>query len=151
MHISHHVVRFSDTDAAGILYFGSFATYFDESFLSALRSEGIGWDEHKKYNFLLPIIEHKTRFFHPLKFGDQVSVYCWISRIGKTSFTSKHVMINDETGEICATGYISRVVVDYHKFTKSPIPEKLREILQLFSEIPATIPSRIKESLIAEV
>ncbi|RMG21426.1 MAG: acyl-CoA thioesterase [Methanobacteriota archaeon] len=151
MHVSHHVVRFSDTDAAGILYFGSFATYFDESFLSALRSQGIGWDEHKKYNFLLPIVEHKTRFFHPLKFGDEVSVYCWISRIGKTSFTSKHVMIHKETAKICATGYITRVVVDYSQFVKSEIPSELLKILNHFSELPENLPDAVKSAFIDEV
>lgn len=150
MHVSHHIVRFSDTDAAGILYFGSFATYFDESFLSALRSEGIGWDEHKKYNFLLPIIEHKTRFFHPLKFGDEVKVYCWISRIGKTSFTSKHVMVKSENDQICATGYISRVVVDYNEFVKCLIPKELHEILNKFSFLEESLPSEIKNAFISE-
>ena len=38
-------VRFADTDAADIVYFGAFATYFDESFLTALRQKGLGCEK----------------------------------------------------------------------------------------------------------
>ncbi len=148
MHISQQVVRFSDTDAAGILYFGSFATYFDESFLSALRTHGIGWDEHKSYNFLLPIVEHKTKFYAPLKFGDHVNVYCYISHIGNSSFKSSHVIENIQTKTVCASGYIIRVVVDYNTFEKRVIPKILRKTLENFQVISQSVSPQIRQYLI---
>ena len=148
MHVSQQVVRFSDTDAAGILYFGSFATYFDESFLSALRIHGIGWDEHKSYSFLLPIVEHKTKFYAPLKFGDHVNVYCYISHIGNSSFKSSHVIENSLTNTVCASGYIVRVVVDYNTFEKREIPTVLKNTLENFQVIPESVSPLVREYLL---
>ncbi len=147
MHVTEEIVRFSDTDAAGILYFGSFATYFDESFLSALREEGIGWDEHKTYNFLLPIIEHKTNFYAPLKFGEKVRVYCSITKVGRTSFTSSHLLQRVSDGVICAQGYISRVVVDYNTFQKKEIPNVLKKIFEKLQTVPEGFPEELKQKL----
>ena len=92
-------VRFSDTDAAGIVYFGAFATYFDESFLAALRAYGIGWEEHHSLGFFLPIVEQHIQFYHPVRAGDKITVFVAISRIGNRSFTCQHKVILKEDGE----------------------------------------------------
>lgn len=130
IHRIKEIVRFSDTDAAGILYFGSFATYFDESFLSMLRQHGIGWNEHKSMNFLLPIIEQKTNFHKPLFFGDEVEINCFITHIGRSSFTSRHIIRRNGEADIVASGYITRVVVTYKTFEKQDIPTLLRKVLE---------------------
>ncbi len=147
MYKTTEIVRFSDTDAAGILYFGSFATYFDENFLGILRYYGLDWEAHKKLDFLLPIIEHKTSFHHPLKFGDEVEVLCYVSRIGNHSFTTNHVIVNKETGEICASGYISRVVVGYDNFVKRDIPTEVKSVLEMLKELPGNVRQDIRETI----
>lgn len=130
--VSRQIVRFSDTDAAGIVYFGAFATYFDEAFHAALRSEGIGWDTHRIEDFLLPIIEQNIRFYYPLRAHDEIEVIMTISRIGNTSFTSSHQVYiqKEDERQLCASGNISRVVVDYNNFTPKSIPAILRTVLE---------------------
>lgn len=133
--ISKQTVRFFDTDAAGIVYFGAFAIYFDEGFHDALRSKGIGWTQHREEDFLLPIVEQNCRFFHPLRAHDEINVVMNISKIGNRSFTSSHevyLVKEDGTDQICASGTISRVVVDYKNFQPKVIPTKLLEILKSF-------------------
>lgn len=123
-------VRFSDTDAAGIVYFGAFATYFDESFLAALRSHGIGWEEHHSYGFFLPIVEQHIQFYHPIRAGDKITVFVAISRIGNRSFTSQHKVILRENGEdiLVASGHITRAVVT-PSFQAQLIPQPLKNAL----------------------
>ena len=134
-YISKQIVRFSDTDAAGIVYFGAFATYFDEGFHAALRSKGVGWNQHREDDFLLPIVEQNCRFFYPLRAHDEIKVVMNISKIGNRSFTSSHkvfVVKEDGTDQMCASGTISRVIVDYKNFKAKKIPDKLRNILESF-------------------
>ncbi|MCE7733726.1 MAG: acyl-CoA thioesterase [Candidatus Heimdallarchaeota archaeon] len=131
--VSKQIVRFSDTDAAGIVYFGAFATYFDEAFHAALRSSGIDWDSHRKDDFLLPIIEQNIRFYYPLRAHDEIEVIMTVSKIGNRSFTSSHQVYiqNEQDRQLCASGSISRVVVDYKNFEPKIIPSKLRKVLEL--------------------
>ncbi|MHA2097911.1 MAG: acyl-CoA thioesterase [Candidatus Kariarchaeaceae archaeon] len=130
--VSKQIVRFSDTDAAGIVYFGAFATYFDEAFHDALRSRGIDWDTHRMDDFLLPIVEQNIRFYHPLRAHDEIQVFMVVSKIGKRSFTSTHHVYIQKGDDkvLCASGSISRVVVDYTDFNAKIIPEKLRVVLE---------------------
>ena len=130
VYINRDRIRFTDTDATGIVYFGSFATYFDESFLAMIRESNIGWDEHKKYNFGLPIVDYKVQYFHPLKFGDEIDVYCIIIHIGNSSFTSLHLISSAKSGRIYSKAEITRVSVSLKGFKKIPIPEFLLEIFK---------------------
>jgi len=102
-------VRFADTDAAGIVYFGAFATYFDESFLTALRQKGLGWERCKKLGFILPIVEQKINFFHPLRVGDTIRIAMGVTRIGNKSLTSSHIVsLRKQDGTVLsARGYLS--------------------------------------------
>lgn len=131
------VVRFSDTDAAGIVYFGAFATFFDESFLAAIRSKGIGWEEHRIHGFLLPIVEQHIKFLFPVRASDTIRVEVGVSLIKNRSFSTQHVVYLEKDGENIqtATGTISRVVVDYDSFEPIIIPDKLLVILKEFNKI----------------
>ena len=128
-------VRFADTDAAGIVYFGAFATYFDESFFAALRQKGLGWERCKKLGFILPIVEQKINFFHPLRVGDTIRIAMGVTRIGNKSLTSSHIVSLKKQDEIvlAARGYLSMAVVDLNSFKSRSIPEELLRFLEFFS------------------
>ena len=128
-------VRFADTDAAGIVYFGAFATYFDESFLTALRHKGLGWDRCRELGFILPIVEQKINFFHPLRVGDTIRIAMGVTRIGNKSLTSSHIVTLKNKDEIvlAARGYLSMAVVALRTFKSKIIPEELSRFLEFFS------------------
>ena len=125
------IIRFSDCDPAGICYFGRYSTFFDESFIAAMRENKFFWDDHKKFKFLIPIVETKTQYYHPLIAGDTAKIYTTIKRVGNKSFTSQHKITKKENGKeiLIAKGYISRVTVDYFDFKSIQIPEILKNIL----------------------
>ena len=126
------VIRFSDCDPAGICYFGTFSTFFDESFIALARKAGIGWDEHHTLNFLIPIVQTETKFYSPLKSGDLARIYTTLTKIGNRSFTSSHLItvIREDKEVKVASGYISRVTVDYSTFQPRTIPDPLKLMLE---------------------
>lgn len=134
--IEEQIVRFSDTDAAGIVYFATFAAYFDESFISAMRKQGIGWDEHHEFNFLLPIVEQNIKFNYPLRAGDHFKVAMGIVKLSNRSFKTEHIVYLEDTERNeftpVAEGFIARVVVDYNEFKPIPIPEPLISALRQY-------------------
>ncbi|MCP4681871.1 MAG: acyl-CoA thioesterase [Desulfobacterales bacterium] len=128
-------VRFADTDAAGIVYFGAFATYSDESFLTALRQNDLGWARCKELGFILPIVEQKINFFHPLRIGDTIRIAMGVTRIGNKSLTSSHIVfLKKQDGTILAAkGYLSIAVVDLESFKSKSIQEELFRFLEFYS------------------
>ncbi len=123
-------VRFSDTDPAQIMYFGNYPGYFDESFIEAMRQSNISWDDRKTMNFLMPIVEQKVQYFHPLIAGDTVKIYMTVDMIGKKVFRTQYLMTKDNTK--IATGYITHVTVSYKEFKSIPIPDKFKNVLKKF-------------------
>lgn len=128
------IIRFSDCDPAGICYFGRYSTFFDESFIAAMRENNIGWDDHKRLNFLLPIVETSTRYYFPLKAGDTAKIFMTVKRIGNRSFTSQHKIFKSENSKdiLVAKGFISRVTVNYKTFKPIIIPKEMEDILRKY-------------------
>lgn len=130
IHRYDDIVRFADTDAAGICYFARYASFFDESFIDAMRKEGMSF-EGRKEEFLMPIVEQKTNFYNPLKAGDLMRTYTGIIEIRDKFFKSNHLitLCKGDTEVKIATGYIGRVTVDSQNFKAISIPnEFLRDL-----------------------
>ena len=137
-HCFEIIVRFADTDAAGITYFANYPSYFDESFIDSLRNAGMNWAKYHENDFMIPIVEQNTKYHSPLKSGDRIKIFTAISKVSNRSITSKHAIIVNRDGKsiIAATGWISRVSVDLKHFKAKPLPEMFRTILDslLFTE-----------------
>ena len=126
------IVRFADTDAAGITYFANYPSFFDESFIDSLRKAGMTWEKYHENDFMIPIVEQNTKYHSPLKAGDKIKIYSVISEISNRSMSSKHAIVVKGDGKniLAATGWISRVCVDLKFFKPKPIPEMFRTILE---------------------
>ena len=131
-HCFEIIVRFADTDAAGITYFANYPSFFDESFIDSLRNAGMNWAKYHENDFMIPIVEQNTKYHSPLKSGDRIKIYSAITKISNRSMSSKHAIVVNRDGKdkLSATGWISRVCVDLKLFKPKPIPEMFRTILE---------------------
>lgn len=131
-HCFEIIVRFADTDAAGIAYFANYPSYFDESFIDSLRTAGMTWAKYHEDDFMIPIVEQNTKYHTPLKSGDRIKIYSAITKISERSMTSNHAIVVKRDGKevLAATGWISRVCVDLKYFKAKPIPAMFRNILE---------------------
>ena len=130
-HYIDRVVRFADTDAAGIMYFPNYAMFFDEGIIDAIRKTGIKWEDREKHNFLMPVVEQKVNYHKPAAAGDQLRIYTVVEMLKEKAFRSQHLMTQciDGSEVVLATGYIVRVVVDFNTFKSKIIPDLFRETL----------------------
>lgn len=130
-HYIERVVRFADTDPAGIMYFPNYAMFFDESLIDAIRKTGIKWEDREKHNFLMPVVEQKVNYLKPAVAGDQLRIYTVVEMLRDKVFRSHHLMTQciDGSEIALATGYIVRVVVDFNTFKSKVMPDLFRETL----------------------
>ncbi len=75
-------VAMHDTDAAGIVYFGSFFHYAEEAETHALASLGT---IVTRDGYLYPRVHVEADYHQPLHFFDAVSIKASLTRIGSTS------------------------------------------------------------------
>ena len=90
-------IAFHETDAAGVVYFGNFFRLAEEAETHAMASLG---SIVTRDGYLYPRVHAEADYLAPLRFFDEVSVHCYIVRIGSTSIQWKFEISNH--AGICA-------------------------------------------------
>ncbi len=135
-HKYEEIIRFSDVDAAGICYFSRYGGLFDESIIDIMRKEKISWEDRiaENMDFMMPVVEQKVNYHSPLRAGDRIYIYTAIIQIDNKYYRSVHKITRIvENNEIkVASGYIGRVIVDFHTFKPKQIPDLLKDVLNKY-------------------
>ncbi len=121
-------VRFGETDAAGIVFYGTFLSWFDAGVSNLIRIPGIpSAHEDGKPTFVLPIAEVGAKFFSPLRVDQEFDLVSTVVQIGTTSLRVEHEAFALD-GTRIAAGFEQRVhcVIVDGDFIKEPIPDVLR-------------------------
>jgi YbgC/YbaW family acyl-CoA thioester hydrolase len=72
-------VEFNETDAAGVVYYGNFFRYCEAAEAAFLRSLGLTM-HRADCSYSWPRVDVKCRYFHPLRFEDEIEVHLWVAR-----------------------------------------------------------------------
>jgi acyl-CoA thioester hydrolase len=124
-------VRFGETDAAGIVYYGSYIGWFDAAMSNLIRIPGVSSTQADgKPTYPLTLVEVGMRFFAPVRFDAELDLTSRIVSLGTTSLRVEHE-VRSLAGDVVASGFEVRVFVriDGGAFIKQPIPQELRDHL----------------------
>jgi 4-hydroxybenzoyl-CoA thioesterase len=127
-------VLWTDTDPAGITFYGNYFKWMDEACYYLFKAAGIRWEDwNKNYGALgIPLISAHGDFKSPSRFGDELAVESRVSEWGRSSFTVSHHFIN--SGVPAAQGWEKRVWCtgdpgNPDSFASAPIPDDVRSAL----------------------
>lgn len=113
-------VRYSDTDAQGIVFNGNYAVYFDDCLTDLFDAIGFRWDEVE-----VVLARMEIDFRSPGRLGEVLMTGARVERIGNTSFTVRLATWDRDSGRMVAEGKQIQVVVSAHEFEPVPVPESL--------------------------
>jgi YbgC/YbaW family acyl-CoA thioester hydrolase len=124
-------VRFGETDAAGIVYYPSFFTWFvlgTDAILRSLDGRITAADGRPRWE--LPNVESGATFVAPLRYDDEITIRSSIADVKRVSFRTEHAIFRG--GLLCATGFEVRVHVrrDGDRLRAETLPEDLRAALE---------------------
>ena len=71
-------VRFSETDAMGIVYHANYLKWFEVARLELVSGLGLSYKELSQAKIHLPVIEAKLKYHQPAVFDDEVIVFARI-------------------------------------------------------------------------
>jgi acyl-CoA thioester hydrolase len=122
-------VGFSDTDAQGIVYYGRYNPYFDLARVEYLRSLGL---LHRREGGAFVMRANDVEYFAPAVFDDEISVFCRVRRIGRTSVTFEFAAYREPDDVLMVTAHQTLVYVDLAERKACPVPEGFREAVTAF-------------------
>lgn len=109
--VLHHRVRWHETDAAGVVYFGSYLTYIEMAEVELYRSLGISlgvW--MKKEGISLPRVEVFCQYKSPARYDDLLEIQAWAELKGKAIIIHGEIYREGEN-KLLARGYLKSLGV----------------------------------------
>ncbi len=99
----HHLrVRFSETDAMGIVHHSRYLPYLEEARVEYLRHLGHPYTEMRAEGIDYAVLEAFVQYRKPLKFDDRVAVHLKLGAATRASFQMAYLLAVE--GEVRATG-----------------------------------------------
>ncbi|MBV8222755.1 MAG: acyl-CoA thioesterase [Candidatus Eremiobacteraeota bacterium] len=127
-------VRWSDVDAAGVVYFGAFVRFFEVAEEELFRAAGVPYGIlFDRFDCWLPRVKYSCEFRAPARLGEMMHVIARVRKIGEKSITLEFT-IDRPDGVRVADCEIVLVCVDRTTWKGKPVPEGLRAALMPFSD-----------------
>jgi 4-hydroxybenzoyl-CoA thioesterase len=124
-------VRWSDVDAAGIVFFPRFLEYCHdaiEAFFGALPGGYPTLTMRRKIG--VPSVHVNVDFRAPLRYGDVCVVELSVARIGRSSVTFRHRLVRQADRVVCADVTQIVAVSDLDALRSIEIPTDVRALLE---------------------
>lgn len=117
-------IRLSETDATGVIYFTNILKYSVECFEEFLERKKI----HLSQKEALPIVETKSQYLAPLRWGEEVCVSLTIHAIKNSSICLHYILQKEQN--IVAKVEITHVLIDKQTSQAKEISEEYRRRLE---------------------
>ncbi len=118
-------VRYSDTDAQGIVFNGNYATYFDDTLTDLFELVGLTTPVMHEAGFDVVTANLTINFKATAGLGDVLVTGVRVGRIGTKSVTFELATHIESSGVVTAEGQVVFVTVDADTFRPVDVPEVL--------------------------
>ena len=128
-------VRYGDLDPQGHLNNAKYLTYFEQARVHYFTALGLFSRDQSFMDIGVIIADIHIRYRAPVFWGMPVKVGVRTSRIGGKSITLEQSIVDDATGQLCASGTVIMVTYDYHQHRTISVPKNWREKLSSFDAL----------------
>jgi YbgC/YbaW family acyl-CoA thioester hydrolase len=127
-------VRWSDCDAAQIIYYGAYVRFFEIAETEMYRSVELPYAVAFKTLNCFPIrAAYHCDYKSPALLDDLMEISIWVSHWGNTSLTISFRFQRAGTDVMLAEGFCRLVTVTLDEKKKMPIPDLLRRSLERYT------------------
>jgi acyl-CoA thioester hydrolase len=122
-------VRYAETDAMGVAYYGNYLTWFEVGRTDLLRQLGESYREMEERECLrLPVVEARCRYHHPARYDDVVDVKTRASRPSRAQIRFDYELSRSADGALLASGMTLHVAVGLDGKPRR-LPRRLAELV----------------------
>jgi len=134
-------VRLAETDAVGIVFFGSFSMYLDVGRMDYLHHLGLDAARFRPGSSALTqalahlppgaVAHVDVDFRAPARYNDVLVIYVRVAHLGRTSYTFHALMVDKRRPHVVATGRLTLVWLD-EAFQPVALPAEFRKAIEEF-------------------
>lgn len=120
-------VRFAETDRQGVVFYGDYVTYQDETFSEFLRQMGYDYQTLEAKGWDIHVVHVDLDYRAPADFDDWLVNGIRINAIRETSMDFEYACRQRDDGTLVAEGHLTHVAVDADTGESTRVPDAFRE------------------------
>lgn len=120
-------VRFSETDAMGVVHHSRYLPYLEEARVAYLRASGHPYHETRDSGTDFAIIEQWISYIQPLRFDEEVDVHLKLAELTRATFQMHYALTVD--GQLRASAITAHSAVN-HDGRPVRVPMWLSEFIE---------------------
>jgi acyl-CoA thioester hydrolase len=124
-HIFEQKVFYSDTDAYGVVWHGSYLRWLEMGRVGVCEMLGHNLIDLKEKNIVLPVVNLNVKYKMSAKLNDVVVTETEISEFNGFTVKFKQIIRSKETGKVCIDAEVSVVAIDNNGKLYRKMPEVL--------------------------
>ncbi len=121
-------IYYHDTDAGGVVYYGTYLKYLEESRTEFMEQKGLNVKELKSSGFEYAVRKCSLVYKKPARYGDTLICSASISKITAAQIFFHQQIHHKETRELLVDAEVTLVSLN-EDFKATPIPEAIKEQL----------------------
>jgi len=130
-------VRFSDSDAQGVVFNANYLTYWDDTITDYLEATGIGWDGMTERGVDMVLGRAEVDFRAAGQIGDVLVTGAKVIEIGRTSVVFEMRTRDQATDQSVAEGKLIQVMIDHRTHRPTPVPDWFIEAVERLQRAPS--------------
>ena len=124
-HIFEQKVFYSDTDAYGVVWHGSYLRWLEMGRVGICEMLGHNLIDLKEKDIVLPVVNLNVKYKMSAKLNDVVVTETEISEFNGFTVKFKQIIRSKETGKVCIDAEVSVVAIDNDGKLYRKMPEVL--------------------------
>jgi acyl-CoA thioester hydrolase len=105
-------VRFSESDAMGVVWHGNYLKYFEDAREAFSNKYALTYKDVYNNGFFTPIVKSEINYKAPIFYGESIKVIAKYFPVAAAKIIFEYQIINLSTGKICATGKTIQVFLN---------------------------------------
>lgn len=126
-------VRFAETDAQGIVFFGEYLTYLDETFAAFLEAMDYPYDQLVADGWETHVVNVDVDYHGAAEFADDLVCGVYVDAIRNSSVTFEWRCRRGE--DVVTSGTITHVAVDAEGEGTVRVPDAFRDAVVAFQSV----------------
>jgi acyl-CoA thioester hydrolase len=133
--VYENTVRFAETDAQGIVFYGNYLTFQDEAFNAFMEAIGFHYDELRRRDWDVHVVNVELNYRSQAGFRDRLVHGMRIASIGESSIEFEYECRRADDERTIVDGTVTHAAVDDGGETAT-VPQDFREAVVEFQDEP---------------
>jgi YbgC/YbaW family acyl-CoA thioester hydrolase len=125
-------VTWADTDAAQVVHYSNYFELFERAEEELYRQLGFSFTDLRTQGIWFPRVEAFCQYKKPARFNDMLEIEVTVEELKEKAVRYGFRVLNDETEELLALGYVVAVAADKQAAKATRIPANIVEKLKPF-------------------